>query len=118
MPPPSATPPQPRARDHYHVYVIELARGVLKHRRFREENPDYQGEQACLYVGLTGLTPEQRFEQHRAGVKSGRYPHKYGRWLRPRLYRRFNPMSYAAAVLREQELAKELRRKGYAVWQR
>jgi hypothetical protein len=29
----------------------------------------------------------------------------------------FNPMPYAVAVAMEQELAEDLRQKGYAVWQ-
>lgn len=103
---------------HHHVYVIELDRAVLKEKRFCQENPNYAGEKACLYVGLTGRAPEERFKQHQDGVKSGKYPHKYGRYLRPRLYRKFNPMSYEDAVAREKQLALDLRAQGYAVWQR
>ena len=50
---------------HHHVYIIELDRAVMKERQFCAENPDYAGEKACLYVGLTGRTPEVRFAQHR-----------------------------------------------------
>ena len=103
---------------HHHVYVIELDRAVLKEKRFLEENSDYSGEKACLYVGSTGLTPEERLKNHQAGIKSGKYPHKFGLWLRPRLYQKYNPMTYEDAAAREKQLALDLRRLGYAVWQR
>ncbi len=107
------------AKLHHHVYVIELDGDVfLKEKKFREENPDYAEGKACLYVGMTGRTPEERFDQHKAGIKSSKYPHKYGKWLRPRLYRKYNPMTFANATEREKQLAIDLRRDGFAVWQR
>ena len=56
-------------RGHYSVYAIELDRAVWKNRAFRERNPG-GGSGACLYIGMTGLTPEQRFEGHRVGTQS------------------------------------------------
>jgi len=104
--------------EHHNVYVIELDRGVLEDRKFRAENPDYVPGKPCVYVGLTGLSPEERFAQHQAGVKSSRWVRKYGIRLKPRLYEKYNPMSYKTVVKREQWLAQHLRKKGYGVWQK
>ena len=43
----------------YHVYVIELSRKVFtEDRKFREANPQFNGVQQCLYVGMTSKTPQ------------------------------------------------------------
>ena len=47
------------SRDHHSVYVVFL------------RNPKGDG-QAGYYVGMTGLDPDQRFENHKAGVKAAR----------------------------------------------
>ena len=99
------------------VYVIELDPAVLKDRKFRAANPGYRKGKACLYVGSTCRAPEERFQQHREGYKSCRYPRRYGQMLRPDLYERYNPMGHQEAYEREESLAKTLRDEGYAVWQ-
>ena len=101
----------------FHVYVIELDRAVLNNRKFAKANPDHDPEKACLYVGMTGKSPDERFAQHKAGYRASRYPREFGRWLRRRLYERFNPMTYEEACAKEVELAEDLRRRGFAVWQ-
>ena len=113
--PPRAAKPAPRHR--HSVYVIELSPEVLQEAKFRRANPDYDVTKPCVYVGMTGLTPEQRFANHRKGVKSNRYAHQYGLRLLPRLYAVFNPMPYRAAQDMEIELAIGLREEGYGVWQ-
>jgi hypothetical protein len=108
---------QRKPEQRSHVYVIELDRAVLKHKKFVTANPDYDQEKACLYVGMTGKSPDERLAQHKAGYKASRFPRKYGRWLRRRLYERFNPMTYEEACAKEIELAEDLRQRGFAVWQ-
>lgn len=108
---------QSGARHHHHVYVVELQRDVLYERRFRDANPNYDGTSPCVYVGMTGLTPERRFANHKAGVKGNRYVLKYGLRLRPDLYAFFNPMPFNAAGTLEYELAEDYRALGWAVWQ-
>ncbi|HNO04243.1 MAG TPA: ribose-5-phosphate isomerase [Flavobacteriales bacterium] len=108
----------------YHVYVIELSRRVFtEDRKFREANPQFNGVLECLYVGMTSRTPEERFQQHRTGHRnakghklSSNIVQKYGRYLRPSLYRDIGPFSRAEALEEEKGLTLELRRKGYAVW--
>jgi hypothetical protein len=111
------------ANRRHSVYVVELHPSVQEDRRFArkfaEANPGHDSSKECLYVGMTGLTPEQRFENHKTGIKSGRgYVRHYGIQLRPDLYEHLNPMTYETALEMESTLADRLRRKGYGVWQK
>jgi hypothetical protein len=102
---------------HHHVYVVELAAAVLREARFLRANPGYAHAMPCVYVGMTGLTPDERFDKHKAGIKSNRFVRVYGLRLLPSLYEAFNPMPWAGAQEMEVELAIGLRDEGYAVWQ-
>ena len=109
-------PPMSR-RNHYHVYVIELSKDVLYEGRFKRCNPDYIPGKPCVYVGMTGLDPDLRFDKHKAGIQSNRYVQEYGLRLLPDLYEGFNPMSYDEAKTREVEIGIDLRGAGFGVWQ-
>jgi hypothetical protein len=102
---------------HYHVYVIELSKDVLYESRFRKSNPGYVAGKPCVYVGMTGLDPDLRFDKHKAGIRSNRYVKQYGLRLLPDLYEIYNPMSYNSARDIEVELAIDFREAGYGVWQ-
>ena len=78
-------------------------------------NPKGDGK-AGYYVGMTGLTPAERFQNHKAGIKAARVVRKYGVRLVPRLYAHLNPMPYLAAQAMEVTLAESLRKRGYAVF--
>ena len=103
---------------HHSVYVIELGKEVLRHKKFRDENPDYIEGKACLYVGKTWRTPDERFQQHRDGYKSNSYVRRYGKYLRRRMFAKYNPMTAEEAEIMEVQLAEKLRLEGFAVWQR
>lgn len=109
----------------YHIYVVELHKKVFtEHHRFREANPQFNGVLECLYVGMTSKTPKERFEQHKKGTLSKKghslssaIVQKYGSYLRPSLYNHIPPLATRAEALQmEATLARELRRKKYAVW--
>ena len=104
-------------RKHYHVYVIELSKDVLFEARFKKANPDYIDGKPCVYVGMTGLDPDVRFDKHKAGIQANRYAQKYGLRLLPDLYEAWNPMSYDAARDKEVDLGIDLREAGLGVWQ-
>ena len=106
-----------RQRPHYHVYVIELSPDVLLLARFRKCNPNYVDGKPCVYVGMTGLDPDVRFDKHMAGIQSNSYVRRYGLRLLPDLYEGFNPMRYQDAVAREVEVGIDLRSAGFGVWQ-
>jgi len=108
----------------YRVYVIELSKRAFKeNRKFREANPQFNGVQQCLYVGMTSKTPKERFEQHKTAYRnakghklSANIVEKYGLYLRPSLYEHLPLMTKAQALKTEELLALELRRRKHAVW--
>ncbi len=103
---------------HHHVYVIRLNDAALKHKKFREANPQYEGSSPCVYVGMTGLDPDTRFDKHKAGIKANTYVKQYGERLMPELVADLKqPMSYSDAKYLEVDVAIKLRELGYAVWQ-
>ena len=108
---------QTARRNHYSVYVIELSIEVLDEPCFRKCNPGYVEGKPCIYVGMTGLDPDLRFDKHKAGMQSNKYVKKYGLRLLPELYELYNPMSYDEACALEVELAIDFRESGYGVWQ-
>ena len=86
---------------HYSIYVVLL---------------NIDGRDA-YYVGMTGLTPEERFKRHKVGIQAGEgWVRRYGVRLLPELYERLNPMFYEEAVKKEPELSTELRRRGWEVY--
>mgnify|MGYP006971105879 CR=1 FL=1 len=102
---------------HYHVYVVELDARVWNHARFRRANPEHTMGKPLVYVGMTGLDPDVRFDKHKAGLQANRFVQDFGVQLLPALYERYNPMPYAEAQRMEVELGIALRARGYAVWQ-
>jgi hypothetical protein len=104
-------------RCHHSVYVVLLRSAVRKWPRFAAKNPGMQPAKPCVYVGLTGLTPEERLANHKADYKAGRFAGSEGRGLLPELYERFNPMPWVVGNAFEPYLADALRRAGYGVWQ-
>ena len=100
---------------HHNVYVVLLNVAVSKVRTVRAANPDRDLEKPCVYVGMTGLTPEERFANHKAGTKAAWVVRRYGLRLLPELYEHLNPMPYEAATQMEKDLAEDLRRAGYTV---
>jgi hypothetical protein len=64
---------------------------------------------------MTGLTPEERFANHKAGIKAAAGVKRHGIRLLPKLYEHLNPMPFAAGVQMEIDLAEDLRRAGYTV---
>ena len=104
-------------RAKHFVYIIELENGVLNESKFKKANPNYVTGKPCVYVGMTGLDPDVRFDQHKAGIKANKYAMKYGMRLMPEIYEKFNPMPYGDAQYMEVDLAIRHREAGYGVWQ-
>ncbi len=113
----AATPRARPAAHRHHVYVVLLDDRVWNEPSFRRANPDYQLGKPFVYVGMTGLDPDRRFDRHKAGVQANRFVTDYGERLLPQLYEVYNPMPYEAAREMEVELAIGLREAGYGVWQ-
>lgn len=105
-----------RDPNHYCVYVVRLDEAVFKVKKFREANPDADPTKQCFYVGKSGHSPDVRYRQHKAGIKSGKkIVTRFGMYLRRRMCN-LN-LSHDEAVRLEKELAYSLRAKGHGVWQ-
>jgi hypothetical protein len=100
---------------HHHVYVILLKPEAARLRKVQRENPNRNPDKPCVYVGMTGLTPEERFANHQAGFKGAYVVTKFGIRLLPELFAHLNPMPFEAAVIMERDLAEDLRQQGYTV---
>ena len=100
---------------HHHVYVVLLDDAALQDRKIRAANPMRDPAKPCVYVGMTGLQPEERFWNHKNGEKAARAVQRFGVRLLPELFVHLNPMPFEAAAQMEKELAAELREQGYTV---
>ena len=95
-------PPTPsvQPRDSIYVVLLEFAAGEYG-----------------LYVGMTGLTPEERYQNHKAGRRASKWVRKYGVGLLPALYRHLNPLERKLAISAEVALAEALADVGIRVKQ-
>lgn len=108
--------PADGASQHRHnVYVVLLDPKVAELPSVLRLNPCRDPAKPCLYVGMTGLDPLERFENHRRGYKSAWTVHRYGLRLLPEMYECYNPMPFHAAAEMERGLAEDLRAEGYTV---
>lgn len=103
------------AEHHHSVYVVMLDTAVGKLRKVRGANSISVPDNPCVYVGMTGLTPDARFANHKQGIKSAWVVKRYGVRLLPELFAHLNPMPFEAATQMEKDLADDLRRAGYTV---
>jgi hypothetical protein len=63
---------------HHNLYVIELRPEIFtKEQRFFEANPHWLPGKPCVYVGMTGLSPEGRFQNHLRGEKDAWFVKRY-----------------------------------------
>jgi hypothetical protein len=92
------------------VYVIELDDESPLKRRNDPSMP-------YLYVGITYNTPEERFSKHMEGGRTAsKIVTNHGIELRPDLYSHYKKVrGDDNAAMLEQEVAKELKEKGYIV---
>ena len=105
-----------KANKRRNLYVITLHPDVLARREFRLANPDYIEGMPCVYVGITIHNPGDRYQQHKSGYKSSKYPKKYGVELALELMEGFDEAGLSDEE-KEPALARWLRAQGYAVWQ-
>ena len=68
---------------HHSVYVILLDPAVLQHPTILLLNPNRDPAKPCVYVGMTGLAVQDRFQNHKTGHKSAWVVEKYGLRLMP-----------------------------------
>lgn len=100
---------------HHHVYVVLLAPAAMRNRRLLAANPRRDPAKPCVYVGMTGLQPEERFWNHLNGEKAAGVVRRHGVRLMPELFAHLNPMPFEAAAQMEKDLTADLRAQGYTV---
>ncbi len=93
--------------ESFSVYVVELSDTVGPRPR-----PGFPN----VYVGMTGLDPEQRFANHKRGHKAARVAKNHGLRLLPKLYSDLNPMTWQQAVGMEVALADPYKALGFNVY--
>jgi hypothetical protein len=100
------------------LYAIELHPEAMRDPAFAAMNPHWVPGMPLLYIGMTSLTPEERFHQHKTGLKNAsRIPHQFGMKLRMDLVPASKPMRRTIAMQQEKRHARLRRSEGYAVWQ-
>jgi len=100
---------------HHHVYVVLLDPAAGRLGKVRALNPDRDPKKPCVYVGMSGLLPKDRFANHLRGDKASSVVRRFGIRLLPELYAHLNPMPFEAAAQMERDLAEDLRGAGYTV---
>jgi len=106
-----------RRKQDRKLYVITLDPNVLDRKEYRQANPGYIEGMPCLYVGITIHEPGDRFEQHKSGYRSSKYPRQYGVELALELIEGFDAEGDLNDEEKEEGLADWLRDQGCAVWQ-
>lgn len=100
------------------LYAIELRPEAMRDPAFAAINPHWIPGMPLLYVGMTSLNPEERFHQHKTGLKNAsRIAHQFGMKLRMDLVPDNKPVRRTIAMQQEKRLARLRRSEGYAVWQ-
>lgn len=111
---PNGVGERPRHYPHHSLYVVLLAEDVLTKSRVLRVNPDRENHWPCVYLGVTGHSPEVRFYNHKRGHKSSQWVRDYGIRLWPEMTDS-GPMPYQVAVHEEGNLAAALRAEGWTV---
>ena len=107
---------RPRSH-HYSVYVVELADRVWNVAGFRRANPDYRLGKPFVYVGMTGLDPDLRFDRHMAGIQANRFVASTACACCRRCTRSTTRCRTTPRARWRSSSASALREAGYGVWQ-
>ena len=99
----------------YSVYVVLLDEYVATLPQMRRRNPKRDSSKPYVYVGVTPLRVNHRFNFLRATSKHEWRLHKFGVRLMPELYDSLHPMKCERALESAKILADDLRAKGFGV---
>ena len=99
------------------LYVILLDPAVARNKRFRQDNPDYDGKAVCYYVGSSAKDPETRFAEHVRGHKSAKVVRQFGKKVVHPRCRRMQVLSTGSIEAKERRYAARLRAEGFGVYQ-
>jgi hypothetical protein len=99
----------------YSVYVVLLEEYVGTLPQMRLRNPKRDPSKPFVYIGLTSLRVDGRFDYRRATPKTEWRVHQYGVRLMPELCEDLNSMTLEKALHTARKLAEDLRAKGFGV---
>ena len=99
----------------YSIYVVLLDEYVGTIPQMRRRNPKRDPSKPYVYVGLTSLSVNGRFNFLRATSKYEWRLHKFGVRLMPELYDSLAPMTCKQALQTAKKLADNLRAEGFGV---
>ena len=109
--------PGPFESLHCVVYAILLDPAVAKESAFVKKNPKWTPDKPAFYIGMTSLSVEERFEEHRTGSKNpSRIAHEYGRDLRMDVVTDRRVVRRKWAMENENRLVRNLRAQGFGAW--
>ena len=104
----------------FYVYVIRLRAEALKESAVARANPQHIPFKPCVYVGSSWHPPEVRYQRHidPASKVGSKWVRRYHLGLHKRLTE-LQPTydTREEAEKAERELARRLRKRGYAVMQ-
>jgi len=99
----------------YWIYVVQLADEAWDEKDLKEANPQLDNDDvpiSCVYVGASSQ-PAKRVAEHLAGERSNRLVQQYFQRADYRVRKAF---TWEKAKEIEEEIARELREKGHAVY--
>jgi hypothetical protein len=99
----------------YSVYVVLLDEYVGTLPQMRRRNPKRDPSKPFVYVGLTSLPVDRRFDFRGATSEHEWRLYKFGVRLMPELYDSLPPMTCKRALQTAKKLADDLRAKGFGV---
>jgi hypothetical protein len=99
----------------YSVYVVLLEEYVGTLPQMRLRNPKRDPSKPFVYIGLTSLRVDRRFDYQRATPKTEWRVYRYGVRLMPELCEHLNSMTLEKALHTARKLAEDLRAKGFGV---
>src|SRR5262245_54081068 len=99
----------------YSVYVVLLDDYVGTLPQMRRRNPTRDASTPYVYIGVTSLPVNRRFDFRRATPEHEWRVHKFGVRLMPELYDSLHPMRRKEALQTAKKLADDLRAKGFGV---
>ena len=82
----------------YSIYVVLLGEYVGTLPQMRRRNPKRDPSKPFVYVGVTSLRVNRRFDFRRATPEHEWRTHKFGIRLMPELYDSFHPMTCKRAL--------------------
>lgn len=100
---------------HYRVYVVLLDESVARLPQMRVRNPDRDPSKPYVYVGLTSLPLNRRFNFRKATPDHEWRLHRFGVRLMPELCDSMRPMPCDQALQAAKIRADDLRAKGFGV---